>query len=230
MLRTKWLTDQGRPLTRAEIARALDGHLCRCTGYVKIIDAVELIFKAKRSRAAAAAGQRRRRRQVAAALSQGANSRSAPGRSSPTSTCPACCTAPWCCRPMRVPACSGIDIRKAAGAAGRRRRSPPPRTCPGDRWVGLIYKDWPCFVAEGEEVRTSATCVAVVAAETPRAARAAAALVEVDYEVLPAVVDPAEASSPARRRSIPGTRTCCRRDQASSAATSMRRSRPRPTS
>ncbi len=40
VLRTKWLTDHSRPLTRAEIARALDGHLCRCTGYTKIIDAV----------------------------------------------------------------------------------------------------------------------------------------------------------------------------------------------
>ena len=48
VLRIKWLTDRGRPLLRAEIARALSGHLCRCTGYVKIIDAVELIFKAKR--------------------------------------------------------------------------------------------------------------------------------------------------------------------------------------
>jgi len=47
VLRTKWLTDQNRSLSRAEIARALDGHLCRCTGYVKIIDAVEMIHHAK---------------------------------------------------------------------------------------------------------------------------------------------------------------------------------------
>ena len=41
VLRIKWMTDQGRILSRPEIARVLDGHLCRCTGYVKIIDAVE---------------------------------------------------------------------------------------------------------------------------------------------------------------------------------------------
>jgi len=43
------LTDRARPMSRQEIAEALNGHVCRCTGYVKIIDAVELIFEAKRS-------------------------------------------------------------------------------------------------------------------------------------------------------------------------------------
>ena len=46
--RRRWLADRGRLLTRAEIAKALNGHLCRCTGYVKIVDAVEMIFAAKR--------------------------------------------------------------------------------------------------------------------------------------------------------------------------------------
>src|SRR3990172_12039174 len=34
--------------SRAEIAQALDVHLCRCTGYAKVIDAVELYAAAKR--------------------------------------------------------------------------------------------------------------------------------------------------------------------------------------
>ncbi len=37
----------GQEVKRAEIARLIDGHLCRCTGYKKIIDAVELIQDAK---------------------------------------------------------------------------------------------------------------------------------------------------------------------------------------
>lgn len=41
--------------SRDEIARALDGNLCRCTGYVKIIDAVELA--ARRLRTAEEAGR-----------------------------------------------------------------------------------------------------------------------------------------------------------------------------
>jgi xanthine dehydrogenase molybdenum-binding subunit len=47
VLRIKWITDQGRRLKRAEIAKHLDPHLCRCTGYVKILDAMELIQEAK---------------------------------------------------------------------------------------------------------------------------------------------------------------------------------------
>ena len=67
---------------------------------------------------------------------------------------------------------------------------------PGDRWVGQIHADWPVFVAEGEEARCVGDVLAAVAAETPRLAREAAALVEVSVEPLPAVLDPAEAIRP----------------------------------
>src|SRR5450759_3480975 len=42
VLRPRRLTHQNRPLSRAEIARPIDGHLRRCTGYTKIIDAIEM--------------------------------------------------------------------------------------------------------------------------------------------------------------------------------------------
>lgn len=35
------LVRQEKPLTREQIREALSGNLCRCTGYVKIVDAVE---------------------------------------------------------------------------------------------------------------------------------------------------------------------------------------------
>jgi xanthine dehydrogenase molybdenum-binding subunit len=61
---------------------------------------------------------------------------------------------------------------------------------PGQRRYGLILNDWPAFVAEGEEARCVGDVLAAVAAEDERTAREAAALVEIDYEVLPAVTDP----------------------------------------
>lgn len=41
-LRAKQLCDKNPSPSRDEIAKAVDGHLCRCTGYVKILDAVAL--------------------------------------------------------------------------------------------------------------------------------------------------------------------------------------------
>jgi carbon-monoxide dehydrogenase small subunit len=41
--------------TRAEIAHALSGNLCRCTGYTKIFEAVEMAAQALRERSAAGA-------------------------------------------------------------------------------------------------------------------------------------------------------------------------------
>jgi carbon-monoxide dehydrogenase small subunit len=46
-----WLLDQNTAPTVDEIKSALAGNLCRCTGYTKIIEAVELA--ASRMRAAA---------------------------------------------------------------------------------------------------------------------------------------------------------------------------------
>ena len=39
VLSTTALLDSGRTFTEAEIRRELSGHLCRCTGYQKIVDA-----------------------------------------------------------------------------------------------------------------------------------------------------------------------------------------------
>ncbi len=47
-LRAKAIVDKNPSPSREEIAKAIDVHLCRCTGYIKIIDAVELYAKARR--------------------------------------------------------------------------------------------------------------------------------------------------------------------------------------
>src|SRR3990170_8793250 len=47
-LRAKWLLDRNRQPSRRQIARAIDPHLCRCTGYLRIIDAIELMARARR--------------------------------------------------------------------------------------------------------------------------------------------------------------------------------------
>ena len=36
---------EGKVPSRDEVKKSLEGHLCRCTGYVKIIDAAEAVFE-----------------------------------------------------------------------------------------------------------------------------------------------------------------------------------------
>ncbi|MCX6355677.1 MAG: (2Fe-2S)-binding protein [Candidatus Aureabacteria bacterium] len=50
ILSTKALLDEKPEPTEEEIKQALDGNYCRCTGYVKIIDAVKLAAKKRKKR------------------------------------------------------------------------------------------------------------------------------------------------------------------------------------
>jgi len=187
-LRATYLLDRNPKPTREEIARAIDGHLCRCTGYVKIVDAIDLMAQARRGESIpepledGGVGQRLRRycaRDLALGerpyvadmtregLLHGALTLSPHARA----------------RVVR------IDTARARALPGV-RVVVTAADVPGERWYGLIYDDWPGFVAEGEEVRCVGDVLAAVAADDRLTARRASALVEVEYEVLPPVLDP----------------------------------------
>lgn len=201
VLRVKWLTDKDRALSRAEIAKELDGHLCRCTGYVKIIDAIEMIQAAKRNGglpaplAEGGVGQRLQRFQ-GEALALGTRPFVA------DIDVPGLLHAAVVLSPRARARVRRIDTASASALPGVVAVA-TAKDVPGDRWVGQVYKDWPCFVAEGEEVRYVGDVLAVVAAEAPHIAREAAALVAVEYEPLPPVLDPAEAIGPGAPRVNP---------------------------
>jgi xanthine dehydrogenase molybdenum-binding subunit len=201
VLRIKWMTDQGQRLSRAEIAKLIDGHLCRCTGYAKIIDAVELIQTAKLGGAAPAAVDnggvgRSLKRYQGGELALGERpfvaDIDAPGMLFGVLALSAHARA----RIVK------IDVAKALALPGVAAIA-TAKDVPGERWVGQIYADWPCFVAEGEEARYVGDVLAAVAAESPRIAREAAKLIEVAYEPLPPVLDPAEALRPGAPRVNP---------------------------
>ncbi len=201
VLRIKWLTDQEEKLTRAEIAKLLDSHLCRCTGYAKIIDAVELIQAVKLGGAAppvvanGGVGQSLKRYQggeLALGERPFVADVDAPGLLYGVLALSAHARA----RIVK------IDVAKALAHPGVVAVA-TAKDVPGERWIGQIYADWPCFVAEGEEARYVGDVLAAVAAETPRIAREAAKLIEVEYEPLPAVLDPAEALKPGAPRVNP---------------------------
>ncbi|MCB9736100.1 MAG: selenium-dependent xanthine dehydrogenase [Deltaproteobacteria bacterium] len=184
-LRALALIEKSPEPSRDEIAKAIDVHLCRCTGYAKIIDAVELLARGKRGEALppvaleGGVGARLGRYRGAAmvlgdrpytddlqfdGMLHGAVRLSDHARA-------------------RVVA---IDTTKAEALPGVVRVA-TAKDVPGERWYGLIYNDWPGFVAEGEEARCVGDFIAAIAAVDRYTAQQAAALVEVTYEPLPPV-------------------------------------------
>jgi aerobic-type carbon monoxide dehydrogenase small subunit (CoxS/CutS family) len=54
LVAAKWLLDRKPAATREEIAEALAGQLCRCTGYLQIYEAVEAAGRVMRGESAPA--------------------------------------------------------------------------------------------------------------------------------------------------------------------------------
>ncbi|HEY5436361.1 MAG TPA: selenium-dependent xanthine dehydrogenase [Candidatus Limnocylindrales bacterium] len=177
--------------SRAAVARALAGNLCRCTGYVAILDAIELVAGIRHGGPGAP--------EALAALGDGVAPRYE-GRTLALGEKPfvADLTAPGmlqgALRFAGVPRAvvRRIDTTRAAAVPGVIAVL-TAADAPGRREQGLIVADWPLLVAEGETTRYLGDILAAVAAETREAAIEAAALVDVDLEPLPPVTDPFEA-------------------------------------
>jgi xanthine dehydrogenase molybdenum-binding subunit len=175
--------------TREEVAHALLGNLCRCTGYVKIIDAVLLAAAAHRGEPLPATENghvgARSPRYEGTELALGdkpyVGDMTEPGmlhgalRFSDHPHARVICI-----DTTRAAAHPGVVAVVAAGDV------------PGQRTQGSLTQDWRQFVAEGEETAYVGDVLAAVAADTRHAAREAAALVEIEYEVLEPVTSPLE--------------------------------------
>ncbi|MCM2315099.1 MAG: selenium-dependent xanthine dehydrogenase [Thermoanaerobaculia bacterium] len=190
-MRAKHITDHNPSPTREEIASSLDVHLCRCTGYVKIIDAIELVAKAKRGETVPEPCEDGR---VGSRLRKVTGSELALGDQKfvDDMTRPGMLHGALVLSPHARAKVVKVDTSAAESHPGVVRVA-TAGDVPGNRWYGLLHNDWPGIVAAGEEVRCVGDVVAVVAAEDRATARAAAKLVAVEYEVLTPVLDPFDA-------------------------------------
>ena len=188
LVRVSSLLDRkGAGLDRETAARHLGAHLCRCTGYVKILDAVELLAK----------GETREVLPLGGIGSSGTRYQGldlALGDKSYVDD-------------LRVPGMLHGAVHLAAHARADVLRIDPSAAAvlpgvvrvftagdvPGKLRVGLIHKDWPVFVPEGGRTSYLGDVLAFVVAIDRDTARRGAELVHVDYAPLRVISDPVAA-------------------------------------
>ncbi len=202
LMRTNILLQKNPSPTRDEIKHALTLNLCRCTGYVKIIAAIH------------ETAQRLQQQQSTTSTTLSGNV----GTSYPK----------YEAYEMAVGKRLFVNDLKFDGMLhGALYFSEHPKATileidtsvalklkgvvriitaddiPGNRFVGLIFKDWPIMIKTGETTRYIGDVLAGVVAETEDIAREAVKLIKVTYEIFKPVTDPQEAIKPRALRVHP---------------------------
>jgi selenium-dependent xanthine dehydrogenase len=201
IVRAKHLIDKSPEPTDDQINRILSMHHCRCTGYVKIVDSIKLAAGALRGEPMPDCDYSGR---VSSRLPRYEARELALGErlyvDDMTFTDMLHGAVLLAEHPRAL--VKRIDTSRAKEIPGVIQIATAADT-PGERFQGLIYNDWPIFVAEGEETRYVGDVIAAVAAVDRRTARNAARAIQVDYEVREPVTTPADALKPEAPRLHP---------------------------
>ena len=185
VVRAKAQVDKkGSSLKREDMARHLGAHLCRCTGYVKILDAIEMVAQNVTPVLVKTGGVGSRSvKYEAEALALGDR-----GYVDDIRVDGMLHAALHFTSHTRADVLS-IDVESA-------RQSPGVRAIytaadiPGELMVGIIYKDWPVMIPVGGRTSYAGDVLAVVVADTRIEAREAAKLITVNYGVHKPFTDP----------------------------------------
>lgn len=187
LLRTKILLQSNPSPSRQEILQALKLNVCRCTGYHKIVDAIELAATALKNNQPVTlqpsghiGSNHPKYKAYEKALGQnpfvddmrfdgmlyGALKFSAHPRA----------------KILR------IDTSRAQNLPGVSRIF-TAKDIPGQRYNGLIVNDWPLMILAGETTRYIGDVIAGVVAISEKIARQATEMINVQYEILEPLVD-----------------------------------------
>ena len=189
VISAKGLLDQNNKPSSQEIKKALQGNICRCTGYVKIEKAIAMAAEAFREELAVPeidtkyrVGEGMRRvdaKEKVLGTGEYADDMHMDGMLHGVAL------------RTKYPRAlvKKIDISRAQSYPGVKIVL-TAKDVPGQRFLGHIVPDWPALVAEGEETRYVGDALVLIAASTKKIARAALQLVEVDYEELIPLTSP----------------------------------------
>jgi xanthine dehydrogenase molybdenum-binding subunit len=215
VVRASRLLEKGLTGNRSRVEKALAGHLCRCTGYNRIVDAIQTAGEAWQNGVEVGDGPPRRadffgeayglQRSSEVPDSDGVGA-SIPRYRGREQTLGAkefvedlevenMLHAALVLSEHPRARVIRIDPRPALEMPGVRRVLTADDV-PGVRRHGLIVHDWPLLVSEGETTRYIGDVLAVVVADSQHRAREAAGRVEIEYEVLDPVCSPHEALAP----------------------------------
>jgi selenium-dependent xanthine dehydrogenase len=189
VISAKSLLDRNPSPTSAEVKSAIRYNLCRCTGYLKIEQAIHLASKAFREGKTLSAEGRTAK--VGARMVRVDSDAKLLGTGEFVDD-------------MKVPGMLyGVALRtKYPRALVKKIDISAAQACPGvevvltakdvpgERLLGHIVHDWPVMIAEGEETRYVGDALALVAATTMATARKALELIRVEYEELTPMLSP----------------------------------------
>ncbi len=195
VMRTKAMIDKkGAALTRDDAARLLGGNLCRCTGYIKILDAVEDLAAGRFADGVFPP-------EMPVEIASGLGSRSIKYEADVLTTG----ERPFIddMRPegllhgaFHLTEHARADIlaidTTAAKAVDGVEAVFTAADVPGELRSGLIHKDWPIFIPVGGRTSYLGDVLAMVVATDRAVARRAATLIEVSYKPLTPMTNPIE--------------------------------------
>ncbi|MEY4361606.1 MAG: hypothetical protein RL391_912, partial [Actinomycetota bacterium] len=188
VMRAKAQVDKkGADLTREDMSRHLGAHLCRCTGYAKILDAIEavatgVVVEPSISGGIGSSGAKYEAEELALGDRGYVDDIRVPGM----------LHAALHLTDHTRADIVGIDVEAARHSAGVVAVF-TAQDVPAELKVGLIHKDWPIMIPVGGRTSYAGDVLAVVVADSRINARAAAALVSVEYSVLSPITDPVAA-------------------------------------
>jgi selenium-dependent xanthine dehydrogenase len=219
VIRASGLLRRGQTHDRETVAKSLDAHLCRCTGYARIIDAIQTAGEAWNDHKQLPSKLPRRHSYFGEeyGLTRNPTVQNGHKRANGIGTSPS--------RYLGIEQALGEkpfvdDMRVPGMLHGAPVLSPHPRAkvlaidtadakampgvekiltaadVPGHRGTGLAIPDLPIFVAVGETTCCVGDILALVVADTMFHARQAAEKINVDYEVYQPVTDPFAAMAP----------------------------------
>ncbi len=185
VMRTKALLDKDPQLSRDKAARHLGAHLCRCTGYTKILDAIELLAAGDpipapaRSGAIGGSGAKYEAAELALGDRGYVDDLRVDGMLHAA---------------LRLADHARADVTRidtsAAFAVAGVEAIYTAADIPGELRVGIIHTDWPVFIPVGGRTSYLGDVLAIVVATDRATARRAAELIEVGYDVHRPIVDP----------------------------------------